>query len=235
MATTTSRARSNARQGSDASRSALDRRTLNGRRRQLPLVIVGVLLVVGCALAFADASLQAGSESQVLVLVRSVGAGQVVTSADLRAVKLSAPSGVATVPASDEGTVVGEPATAPLAVGALLTRTDVGSSPGIGSGSEIVAVALKPGSYPPDLAAGDLVQVIPVPSSSGTGTPSTATSKSPGVVPATVLAVEPPSATSGSPAVLSLEVARSEAAEVATLAAAGEVALVQQGAGGGSR
>ena len=99
----------------------------------------------------------------------------------------------------------------------------------------MVAVGLKAGAYPPDLAPGDKVQVIPVTSASGSsvaGAGPTSSSAGPtaqGPLPATVMAVQGPSAASGSPAVVSLVVARSDAAEVASLAAAGEVALVEVG------
>jgi hypothetical protein len=161
----------------------------------------------------------------------------VVTAGDLRAMRLSANGGVATVPAGDEQAVVGQPAAVALAAGSVLTRADVGASAGVGAGFDVVAVALKPGAYPPDLAAGARVQVIPVASSSSSssssssGPGSTAATGS-GPVGATVLSVEAPSATSGSPAVVSLEVARSDADEVASLAASGEVALVEEGSGG---
>jgi Flp pilus assembly protein CpaB len=68
----------------------------------VPLVVAGVLLVLGCALAFADASLHMGGREQVLVLSQPLGAGQVLTAGDLRAVKLSAGSGVGVVPVSEE-------------------------------------------------------------------------------------------------------------------------------------
>jgi hypothetical protein len=93
----------------------------------------------------------------------------------------------------------------------------------------VVAVGLKAGSYPPDLAPGDRVQVIPVTSSSsGSGT-GTLTSGSP--VGATVLAVEVASAESDNPTVFSLQVSTGDADEVASLAAAGEASLVEVGAG----
>ena len=61
----------------------------SGRHRQLPLVVVGVLLVVGCALAFTDASLHLGSREEVLVVAQPLAAGQVLTTGDLRAVRVS--------------------------------------------------------------------------------------------------------------------------------------------------
>ena len=65
MATTATTTRSDGRARLDRARPAAGQ---SGRRRQLPLVVVGVLLVVGCALAFADASLHLGRRQAVLVV-----------------------------------------------------------------------------------------------------------------------------------------------------------------------
>ena len=233
MATTTAPSRSNGQTAPGAARPGGERTSAGRRRRQLPLVVVGVLLVVGCALAFADASVRLGHGEEVLVVAQPVAAGQVLAAGDLRAVRISVPGGVASVPAGEEQAVVGQPVAVPLVAGSVLTRAEVGAGAGVGAGSDVVAVALKSGAYPPDLAPGDKVQVVPVASASG-ASPATgsAASTGQGPLPGTVLAVQGPSATSGSPAVVSLEVARSDAAAVASLAAAGEVALVQEGIGG---
>ena len=45
------------------------------RRRQVPWIVAGVLLVVGCALAFGVASVRASRGEQVLAVARSVPAG----------------------------------------------------------------------------------------------------------------------------------------------------------------
>ena len=238
MAATTAPSRNSGPAASGAARPAGVRASPGRRRRHLPMVVVGVLVVVGCALAFADVSLRLGHGAEVLVVAEPVPAGQVLTGGDLRAVKLSAPGGVASVPAGEEQAVLGQPAAVPLTPGSVLTRAEVGSGALVGAGSDVVAAALKAGAYPPDLAPGDKVQVIPVTSASGSsvsGSSSATGSTGPtaqGPLPATVLAVQGPSATSGSPAVVSLVVARSDAAEVASLAAAGEVALVEVGGGG---
>ena len=241
---TTAPSRNSGPAASGAARPAGVRAPPGRRRRHLPLVVVGVLVVVGCALAFADVSLRSGHGAEVLVVAQPVPAGQVLTAGDLRAVKLSAPGGVASVPAGEEQAVLGQPAAVPLTPGSVLTRAEVGSGALVGVGSDVVAAALKAGAYPPDLAPGDKVQVIPVITSASGSTVSGSTvsgsssatgSAGPtaqGPLPATVLAVQGPSATSGSPAVVSLVVARSDAAEVASLAAAGEVALVEVGGGG---
>jgi SAF domain len=232
MAITTERQATNGRQATNRIASTRTRAAPSGRRRQLPLVVVGVLLVLGCALAFTDASLHLGSREEVLVVARPIAAGQVVTSGDLRSARLSTGSGLPTVPAADEGSVVGRPAAVPLAAGSLLTTSEVGSGSPVGSGSDVVAVGLKTGAFPPDLAPGDRVQVVPVTSTSTGGTDASGggpTSASP--ISATVLGVDAAPAGTDGPTVFSLQVARDDASEVAELNAAGQASLIQLGAG----
>ena len=202
-------------------------------RRQLPLVVIGVLLVLGCALAFADASLHIGSREEVLVVAQPLSAGQMLTTADLQSAQVSTGSGVQVVPASEEASVVGRSVAVPLVPGALLTRTEVGSASAVGSDSDVVAVGLKSGAYPPDLAPGDRVQVVPVSSSSsGSGSESGSTDATNGTpVSATVLAVQEATSESDNPTVFSLQVSKGDADEVAALAAAGQASLIQVGAG----
>ena len=229
MATTATETRGNGQRAPERARTPAGRAPGAGRRRQAPLVVVGVLLVLGGALAFADASVHLGSRQEVLVVTQPLAAGQVLTSGDLGAAKVSTGSGLQAIPLTQESTVLGRSVAVPLVAGALLTNSEVGSTAPVASGSDVVAVGLKAGAFPPDLAPGDRVQVVPVSSSaSGIGT-GTATSGSP--VSATVVAVEPASANSGSPTVFSLLVSKGDADEVASLAAAGEASLVQVGAG----
>jgi hypothetical protein len=190
--------------------------------------VVGVLLVVGCALAFTDASLHLGSREEVLVVAQPLDAGQVLTTGDLRAVRVSTGGGLNAVLVGEESSVLGRRASVPLVAGAVLTTAEVGNAPPVGSGSDVVAVGLKAGSYPPDLAPGDRVQVVPV-TTSASGSTGTVTSGSP--VGAMVVAVEPASADSDNPTVFSLQVSTSDADEVASLAAAGQASLIEVGAG----
>ena len=226
MAITTSRPSTNGRRAAaDAPSEGMPARQ-PGRRRQTPLVVVGVLLVVGCALGFADASLSLASHQDVLVVAQPLAAGQVLTSSDLRAVRVSTGTGLDVVPTGAQASVVGRPAAVPLVAGALLTEGEVGAGSPANAGKDVVAVALKAGLFPPGLAPGDRVQVVPVVTSSS----STATA--PGnPVNATVLGVEPAPAASNAATVFSLQVASTDADGVASLAAAGEVSLVQLGAG----
>ncbi|HEX3794637.1 MAG TPA: SAF domain-containing protein [Acidimicrobiales bacterium] len=224
MTTTATTTRSNGQRASEGARPSGARTP--GRHRQLPLVVVGVLLVVGCALAFTDASLHLGSREEVLVVARPLEAGQVLTTGDLRAVRVSTGGGLDAVLVGEESNVLGRRVAVPLVAGAMLTTTEVGNAPPVGSSSEVVAVGLKAGSYPPDLTPGDRVQVVPVASSSS-GSPGTVTSGSP--LGATVLAVEVAAADSDNPTVFSLQVSTGNADEVASLAAAGQASLIEVG------
>ena len=64
------------------------------RRRQVPWIVAGVLLVVGCALAFGVASVRASHGEDVLAVARSVPAGRVVQPGDLRVVKVTPTAGL---------------------------------------------------------------------------------------------------------------------------------------------
>ena len=197
-----------------------------GRHRQTPLVVVGVLLVVGCALGFADASLSLASHEDVLAVAQPVAVGQVLTAGDLRPVRVSTGAGLAVVPAGEEASVVGRPVAVALVAGALLVPGEIGTGSPAASGADVVAVALKAGLFPPDLAPGNRVQVVPV-VTSASSTPTASGSP----VDATVLGVQAAAASSNADTVFSLQVASSEADGVASLAAAGEASLVQLGAG----
>ena len=69
----------------------------------------------------------------MLVLTRSVDAGHVLVSSDLRSANVSAGGGVATVPATSEASVVGRTVAVPLAEGSLLNPEALGSGRGAAS------------------------------------------------------------------------------------------------------
>ena len=198
------------------------------RARSLPWVAVGVLVVVGCALAFAVAATHLGSRQPVLAVARAVPAGGVIADRDLEVVRVSTDPALHPLPGGSRASVVGRTAAVPLAPGTLLTASELGPSVGLGAGQAAVGVALKPGQYPPGLAAGMTVRVVDV----GTVTPGAASpsASSPGqtvVAAATVTSLSQPSASAPDATVVELLVPDVEADQVAALAAAGRIALVQ--------
>ena len=204
-----------------------------GRRRQVPWIVGGVLLVVGCALAFGVASLRVARGEEVLAVARPVAAGQVVQAGDLRVVRVSPASGLDPVSSSNEAAVLGRPAAVALVPGTLLTAADLGAPPPA-AGSDVVALALKAGAYPPSLGPGERVEVVPVVGAAGTSSGSaTPVSGQLSPVRAIVVSVDQAPQGSSADAVVSLQVAPSDAAEVASLAAAGQAALVVVPSGSG--
>lgn len=198
-------------------------------------MVAGVVLVVGFALAFATVSVHLGGSQQMLVTARSVQAGHRLTAADLRSVQLSGPGAAGWLPATAQANVLGRTTAVPLVAGAPLTTAELGSASALSAGTDVVAVALKAGQYPPTLAPGDRVAVVATgPAAEASPTAGAATSGSAPPVAATVTGVDTATASTGGVTVVSLQVSDADATGLARLGAAGQVALVLRppGAGG---
>jgi hypothetical protein len=133
------------------------------RRRELPLVLAGVLLDIGGALAFADTSFHLASRREVLVATRPLGAVQLLSSGDLSDAAISGASGMGLVASSAEAYVIGRPLAVPLVAGAPLTTAELGMSSAVAAGLDVVALLVRPGGFPPALASGARVEVVAVP------------------------------------------------------------------------
>lgn len=206
-------------------------------RRQVPWIVAGVLLVLGCALAFGVVSLRVAGGEQVLAVDRTVPLGQRLTPQDIRVVHISPSAGLDPVLATSEASVLGHPVAVPLEPGTLLTQADLGTAPA--GASSIVALALKAGAYPPDLGPGQRVAVVPVANSSvGTAgqssSPFTTPNSPTSPIRAVVTAVDQAPSGSSADTVVSLAVGPSQAAAVAELGAGGQAALVALPTGSGS-
>ena len=100
------------------------------RRIRIPLAILGLLLVVACALGFGTILTQVGQQHQVLVLSHPVDVGDVITASDLGLATVSTgTSGIAFITARNESTVIGRPAAVAMPAGAPLIAADLGSHP----------------------------------------------------------------------------------------------------------
>jgi hypothetical protein len=199
----------------------------------VPLAAGGVVLVVVCALVFAEGWLAAGHRQPVLALAQPVAAGQVITAADLETVRVSAAGPVSLVLASRQAEVVGSTAAASLPAGTLLSGSDIGTPPPV-KGQVRLGLALKPGAYPPDLAAGEDVDVLATPAAAAAGSSSSgAASAALPVGEAVVLSVSPAAASSGSgDTVVEIQVPADAMPQVAAANAAGQIALATIPAGG---
>lgn len=186
------------------------------RRRSVPHLLVGVLLVVACTTASVLIGTMAGQRRDVLALARAVPVGHVLTVQDLRSVPVGAD--VPLVDAGDPSSVLGRPVTSGLPAGALLSAGMVGG-PLPASGRAIAALALKAGQFPPELGPGMHVDVVVVPAQP-VGSGQVAVS---GSWPAVVLGVV--AGENGQASVVSLDLDARDSARVAA-AGAGEVSLV---------
>ena len=144
-----------------------------------PLVLGSSLGVLLCSLGASEAADLFDDKSPVLVAAVPIAAGQTITQDMLRAIPVAADPGVSAIPASRVSSVIGRSAATPLMPGALLGAEDVGARSYPPTGEAEIAVSLKQGAFPLDLAQGDRVQVVlasdtPMTASAG-GAPSAAT------------------------------------------------------------
>jgi len=196
-------------------------------RRSVPHLLLGVLLVLACAVGALALTLQLGGSRPVLATARAVTVGQVLTAADLRQVSLPADSDVRAVEADSAPALVGRPVAVSLPAGALLTPESFGGAGAPPAGQAIVAVALDPGRLPPEVASGDRVSVVAAPTPANGGTEPTRVV--PRSWPGVVASVEPSDA--GQLTVVSVQLPEGPAREVAAVPP-GELAVVLLAAGG---
>ena len=146
--------------GRDGSRKGSSRLSGGIRRRRLPYLLVGVLLVVVCAGGGVLAATQLGDRQSALALTRPVVVGQTLSAQDLTEVSVATDNGMDLVPASAESAVLGQPVAYSLPAGSLVTRSVLGEAQVPARGKAIAALALKPGQFPPDLSPGTAVLVL---------------------------------------------------------------------------
>ena len=199
------------------------------RRIRIPLAILGLLLVVACALGFGTILTQVGQQYQVLVLSHPLQVGDVISASDLGLATVSTgTSGIAFITAGNESTVIGRPAAVAMPAGAPLIAADLGSVPPL-AGQAVVAVLIKPGDAPPSLAPGAAVWVVittPETQSTGLAPSANPAATAPAPVSATVTAVDTPSDSAITQGVIvSLSLPASDVQTVTTAAAAGNISL----------
>lgn len=129
-------------------------------RRRLPHLVLGLLLVVGCATGGVVIASQLGDRVTVLALAQPVTVGQVLSAADVHQISISTDTGLDVIGADELSTVVGQSVAFSLPQGSLLTRAALGSPQIPPAGQAIAAVGLKPGQFPPELAVGTRVAVM---------------------------------------------------------------------------
>ena len=141
----------------------LTRLTLSKRERRPGYIALLVLLVVGLAAIGGWLYSTAGQKVAVVVVVRDVPVGQMISRLDLSTVEVA---GEVTAIAGDRlETAVGQRAAVELLPGTLLQRAMLATGPILDAGQAQVGLALKGGQLPANgLSPGDVVQVLRLPS-----------------------------------------------------------------------
>lgn len=193
------------------------------RRRSIPHLLLGALLVLACAAAFLVVSLSSGSKQSVLALAQPVSVGQVLTAQDLKQVNVAVDSGVSVVDGSQAASVVGRTLSENLPAGALLTLDAVSGSGVPAAGQALAALSLKAGQFPVEVSPGAHVSVVFVPGQAGSGLASPPTSDSTTVWPAVVTSVTTPP--NQQITVVSVQVTQAAARQIAAIPA-GQLSVV---------
>lgn len=226
MATTsTARVTTNGRGGFPATRVGTP---LPTRQKRPGYAALAIVLIVGLAALGAYFYSKAGQKTPVVVVVKDVPAGHVISREDLSTVNVA--GGVTALAGSHIDSVVGEVATVELLPNTLLQRSMVTDASPLPASAAMVGVELRPGQLPATgLSAGAQVQVLQLPNKTATA-PAASGPQNATVLAgsATVYTTTPdPSQTGGTLA--TLIVPKADAAAIAAASSAGLVALIQVG------
>lgn len=134
-------------------------------RRRLPELVLGVLLIAGCALAAVLLALSGRSREEVVVLDTDLQRGDVLEADDLTTAQVGTDGDVGYVSGTDLETLVGRVALTDIGAGAVVTAEMFGDPVEVtGAGDGLVGLVVSAAELPTLVpAAGDVVNVIASP------------------------------------------------------------------------
>jgi len=143
---------------------------LAARRRSLPHLLLGAVLLVGSALGMAVVESRRDNRSAVVAIARPVPAGRIVQGADLAVARILPDPLVRTVAATRMADLVGRTAAEPLTAGTLLVDGQLGPVGWPPIGQAVIAVPVQAGHAPSALTKGSRVTVVVLPAGGQSGT-----------------------------------------------------------------
>lgn len=189
-------------------------------RRRPVLIIASAAALLLSAMGGVWLWTSATSSMEVVVAKTTVPRGAVIAASDLMVARVSLDPAVASIPASQASTVVGQRAALDIAAGGLLTPAVIASEVVPAKGQTVVGLALGNGMMPAiPLKTGDDVRVVQTPGAQGQ-----VGDVSPVTVTAEVVAVT--RSEDGQSALVDLLVGADAAPDLAARAATGKVAVV---------
>ena len=136
----------------------------SGRRKpRVPEMALGMVLVIGGALA---ASVLAGKQTEtvrVVAAARDIDRGRALVADDLTLVEVESRFASTMMLASDAASAIGRTPSVDLPTGIPILPTLLRSTPTIGENEEVVALRIEVGDVPNSVGVGDLVRVVLVP------------------------------------------------------------------------
>lgn len=135
---------------------------------RLPELVIGVILVVGCALLAVLWSQSGDNTTTIVVAARSIPRGRAITADDLRGAQMSG-STAAMISGANAKSLLGQVALVDVGADQPLSPSLVSTATLLAAGEALTSMALAPGQLPPDLAANDHVRVVVTGSADASG------------------------------------------------------------------
>ena len=130
-------------------------------RRRPKMAIAGVGVLALGALSGALVLSRGTEQRTAIVAARNIGAGEVITTADLRVVRIARDSEIRSLSSSGAIQVLDGVASVPIAVGALVLPEQINRTQSAPIGTVLIGTVLEPGELPsPDLRFGDKVKIL---------------------------------------------------------------------------
>jgi hypothetical protein len=129
------------------------------RSFRLPEVVLGVLLVAGCALGAVLWQRSADSTTTVVVASRPIARGSIIGPDDLRGAQVGGETS-AMIAGDSAHALLGKVALVDIAANVPMSLSLLSDTQPLGADEALSSMALKAGDYPPDLAADDHVRIL---------------------------------------------------------------------------
>ena len=126
---------------------------------RIPEVVVGVLLVAGCALAAVLLSQSGNDTSTVVVAARPIDRGSIIVADDLIGAEMTGATD-AMVGGADAKLLLGRVALVDIVPGTPFSEAIAAVAEPLAPDEALTSMALDPGQLPPDLAPNDRVRMI---------------------------------------------------------------------------
>ena len=139
---------------------------------RLPEVMLGVLLVAGCALAAVLWNQSNSATNTIVVAARQISRGTAIAADDLRGAEMAGAT-TAMIGGADANLLLGQVALVDIEPNAPFMQSLLSSAAPLAADEALTSMALAPGQLPPDLAPNDHVRIVVTAVADATGAAAT--------------------------------------------------------------